>query len=1068
MSTHTTTTFWIRYWLTILVVVPFASPSYSQTASAPAIKFDSGTISGLPARNIGSAAMSGRIAALAGVREEGRTTLYVGSASGGIWKSVDGGSNFRPIFDRPKVQSIGALAIDPSNSKIVWAGTGESWERNSASMGDGVYKSTDGGDNWTNLGLPNSERIAKILVDPTDGNTVYVCATGHAYDDSPDRGVYKTTDGGQNWRKVLAGANGSTGCGMMSMNASEPNVIYATMWDFRRHAWTFRSGGPGSGIFKSTDKGERWTEIDDSAATGLPKKPWGRIAITVAPSNPKVVYAMVECASSALYRSNDAGQTWTREDASQYMVWRPFYFSNIIVDPKNENKVFKVDLVLLLSTDGGKSFQNTAGSAHGDHHDVYISPDNPNLIFTGDDGGLWRSQDGGTGWEHMMNLPISQFYHVSVDDDDPYHVYGGLQDNSAWVGDSSYPGGVGNQQWENMLGGDGFWMWVDRTNPTYLYAESQGGSLARVNRYTHEARGIAPYAHYEDKKLRYNWNTPVQVSPTDKSTLYIGCQYLYRTRNQGQTWDRISPDLTTNNPEKQKQEESGGVTIDNSSAEMNNTIYTISESPKNSKVIWVGTDDGNVQLTRDGGAHWTNLTSKVTGMSGEPIVSWIEASRYSESTAWVTFDTHMNGDPTPHLFKTTDYGQTWREIDTASSHVRGYSHVIKEDTVNPDLLFLGTEFGLWVSIDGGGHWAQYTGSGFPNVAVRDIVIHPRTSDLVLATHGRGIWIIDDISPWRSLTPSLMASDATFFPTKPVIQYIPAFAGWADGDNAFHGPGRPEDASITYYQRTRHIFGDLKIEIFDAQGNFVDTVTSSKHRGVNRATWSMRMKAPKVPPAASALFQAAQGPRVLPGIYTVKMTKGDQVYTTKLDLVLDPRATYTLADRKEQLALTQQIGSMLNHMSWAVDAIVAVRDTALADAAKVDHKDPLHTKLTGLAQSADAIRTKIVATKEGGAITGEERLREYMGDLYGDVSSYEGRPTDEQTARAEVMHRQLDDVVEEFNQLAAKQLPGINAELGAKNLKTIEVINEQQWQKVASETSSANAVLAARTRGADFE
>lgn len=1066
MRSYRTNTPSLRYWFPVLLTILAASPAQPQSTPVPTIKFDSGTISGLPARNIGSAAMSGRIAALAGVREDGRTTLYVGSASGGVWKSIDGGSNFRPIFDREKVQSIGAIAIDPSNSKNVWVGTGESWERNSASMGDGVYKSTDGGDNWNNVGLSDSERIAKILVDPADGNTVYACATGHAYDDSPDRGVYKTSDSGKTWRKVLAGANGSTGCGMLSMNVAEPGVIYATMWDFRRHAWTFRSGGPGSGIFKSTDKGEHWTEIDDSPATGLPKKPWGRIAIAVAPSNPKVVYAMVECATSALYRSNDAGKTWTREDASQYMVWRPFYFANLIVDPNDENKVFKVDLVLLLSTDGGKSFQSTAGSAHGDHHDVWISPDNPNLIFTGDDGGLWRSQDGGTGWEHMMNLPISQFYHVSVDDDDPYHVYGGLQDNSSWVGDSSYPGGENNEQWENMYGGDGFWMWVDRSDPTYLYAEAQGGTLGRVNRHTHEIRAIEPYAHYDDKKLRYNWNTPVQVSPTDKTTLYIGCQYLYRTRNHGQTWDRISPDLTTNNPEKQKQEESGGVTIDNSSAEMNNTIYTTSESPKNDKVIWVGTDDGNVQLTRDAGVHWTNLTSRVQGMSGQPIVSWIEASRFSEGTAWVTFDTHMNGDSAPHLFKTTNFGQTWHEIATASSHVRGYAHVIKEDTVNPDLLFLGTEFGLWVSIDGGARWAQYTGSGFPNVAVRDIVVHPHTSDLVLATHGRGIWIIDDISPWRSLTPSLMATEASFFPTKPVTQYISAFAGWAEGDNSFHGPERPQDAAITYYQRTRHIFGDLKLEIFDAQGNLVDTVVSSKHRGVNRATWPMRMKAPKVPPAASAMFQAAQGPRVLPGTYTVKLTKGDQVYKTTLTIVLDPRAPYTLADRQQQLALTQKLGSMLNHMSWAVDAIVLVRDTALADASKVDNNDPLHANLLALAHSADDIRTKIVATKEGGAITGEERLREYTGVLYGDVSQYEGRPTDEQQARAQVLRRQLDDIVGEFNQLAAKQLPAINEQLGTKNLKTIEVVNEQEWQKVASDTSSANAVRAVQERRAD--
>jgi photosystem II stability/assembly factor-like uncharacterized protein len=1038
----------------VVFSMAFAAMLHSQSPSSTStIKFDSGTISGLRARNIGSAEMSGRIAALAGVNEEGRTTLYVGSASGGVWKSIDGGSNFRPIFDHENVQSIGAIAIDPSNSKNIWVGTGESWERNSASMGDGVYKSVDGGDNWTNVGLPDSERIAKILVVPGDGNTVLVCATGHAYNDSDERGVYKTSDGGQTWRKVLAGANGSTGCGMMGMNPSEPHTIYATMWDFRRQAWTFRSGGPGGGIFKSTDNGDHWTEIAPSAANGLPDKPYGRIALAVAPSNAKVVYAMIECAKSALFRSNDAGQTWSRMDASQFMVWRPFYFANLIVDPKDENKVFKAGGSLLLSIDGGKSFQNTAGSAHGDHHDVWISADNPNLVFTGDDGGLWRSANGGTGWEHLDNLPIAQFYHVSVDDADPYHVYGGLQDNSAWVGLSSYPGGVGNAQWENMYGGDGFWTWVDPSDSTYIYAEAQGGAIGRVNRYTHETREITPYARYGEKKLRFNWNTPIQVSPNHKGRIYIGCQFLYRSDDHGQSWERISPDLSTNNPEKQKQEESGGITVDNSSAEMNNTVYSISESPKDGQLIWVGTDDGNVQVTQDGGKNWTNVRPNVHGVEGDPIVSWVEAGRFSSATAYVAFDTHMNGDPRPYVFKTLDLGKTWQRLDTQSSGVRGYAHVIKEDTSNPDLLYLGTEFGLWVSIDGGKRWAQYSGSSFPNVPVRDIVVHPRTSDLVIATHGRGIWVIDDISPWRLLTPELMASEAAFFPMPPVVQYISANAGWAEGDNSFHGPGRPEDAQITYYQRSRHIFGDLKIEVFDEKGNFVDSVVSSGHRGVNRVTWLMHLKPPRVPPAATAMFQAAQGPRVLPGEYTVKLTKGDHVYTSKINLVMDPRATYTVADRKEQFELTTKLGAMLNHMSWAVDAIVDVRDAALSDSGKVDQKGKLHADLMGLADAADAIRKEIVATKEGGAVTGEERLREYFGDLYGDVSQYDGRPTDEQVARSGVLSRQLDDVVAELNRLAESRLPGINAQLARAKLKRIELLTESEWQKEISENPS---------------
>jgi len=1012
------------------------------------VRYDAGTVSGLSARNVGSAEMSGRVAAVAAVNENGRLTVFAGSASGGVWKSVNGGSTFKPVFDSAAVQSIGAVAIDPRNPKIVWAGTGESWVRNSVSIGDGIYKSTDGGENWTNVGLKDSEHIAKILVDPGDSDTVYACATGHLWDDNAERGVYKTADGGKTWRKVLSGANLSTGCGMLSMAAQEPKTLYASMWDFRRQAWTFRSGGPGSGLFKSTDGGEHWTEFTPANAKGFPEKPYGRIAVQVAPSKPQVVYAVVESKSSALYRSNNGGRDWEKLDASQYMVWRPFYFANLTVDPKDENKVFKVDGPLLLSVDGGKSFSSVGGSAHGDFHDVWIDPGNPNVILTGDDGGLWRSLDGGTRWEHFANLPVSQFYHVSVDMADPYRVYGGLQDNSSWVGDSSYPGGVANSRWENMFGGDGFWMWEDPADPAYIYAEAQGGEIGRVNRFTHETRAIKPYAQYGEKKLRFNWNTPIQMSPNEKGTIYIGAQYLFRSRDHGQSWDRISPDLTSNDPEKQKQEESGGVTVDNSSAEMNTTVYSISESPKNAQIIWVGTDDGNVQVTRDGGRNWTNVTGNVPGIGKGSWVSWVEAGRYAESTAFATFDRHMYGDMEPHIYKTTDYGNTWTALPAAQSGVRGYAHVIREDTVDANLLFLGTEFGLWISVDGGQRWAQYKGGHFPPVAVRDLVVHPRTSDLVLATHGRGIWVVDDISPLRALTPQVMTEDAGFLPAPPVAQWMETSGGWSDGDNSFSGPSRTTEALIPYYQRTRHIFGDLKIEILDAQGNLVDTVASSKHRGVNRTTWSMHMKPPRVPPAATAMFGAAVGPRVMPGTYTVRMTKGDQVYTTQLNVTLDPRATYTVADRKAQFDLVNRLAGLLNHMSWAVDAIIGVRDEALARSAKLPENDAARKQADQLAADVDRIRVKIVATKEGGMITGEERLREYLGDLYGAVNGYEGRPTDSQIARTDALARELEDVIREFTDLTGRQLPALNRTLEARKLGAIPVISEEDWRKTS--------------------
>ncbi len=952
------------------------------------------------------------------------------------------------------MQSIGAVAVDPTNRRIVWVGSGESWMRNSVSIGNGIYKSTDSGENWTNVGLKDSEHIAKIIVNPKDGSTVLVCSTGSAFTDNQAGGVYKTTDGGQNWRKVLAGANPSTGCGMMSSAAQDPNTIYATTWDFRRQAWTFRSGGPGSGIFKSTDGGDHWTEVAQNNAKGLPPKPYGRIAIAVAPSKPQTVYAMIESKASALYRSDDGGQNWKKLDASQYMVWRPFYFSNLIVDPKNENKVFKVDLVLLLSVNGGQSFSAVSNQAHGDFHDVWIDPDDPNQIFATDDGGLWRSFDGGTRWEHQMNLPVSQFYHVSVDNDIPYHVYGGLQDNSSWVGDSSYPGGVSNSRWENMYGGDGFWMWPDPSDPAYIYAEAQGGEIGRVNRYTHETRAIKPYPLYGEKKLRFNWNTPIQVSPNDKNTLYLGAQFLYRSRDHGQSFERISPDLSTNDPEKQKQEESGGITVDNSAAEMNTTVYTIAESPKNAQLIWVGTDDGNIQITRDAGKSWTNVIGNVPEIPKGSWITWVEASHHDESTAYAAIDRHMYGDMTAHVFKTTDFGKSWTSIVSPDSGVRGYVHVIKEDIADPNLLFAGTEFGLWITIDGGQHWAQYKGSNFPAVAVRDIVVQPRTSDLVLATHGRGIWIIDNISPLRSLTSDSMNEEAGFLPLPQAVQWMETNGGWPEGANAFHGPSQPDEAAIFYYQRARHIFGDLKIEIFDAEGKLVDTVSSSKHRGVNRASWPMHLKPPKVPPAASAIGGAAVGPRILPGTYTVKMTKGDKVYDAKLEVVLDPRAKFTLEDRKAQFDLGNKLAGMLNHMSWAVDAIVGVRDTANQDASKLNQNDALRQRLAKLAADLDVVRGKIVATKEGGAITGEERLREFLGGLYGDVNGYEGKPTDSQMARADVLSRELEDVIREFQTLTSQQLSAINKQLASKKLATLQVISEADWQKAQSARSAS--------------
>ncbi len=1029
----------------IVVAGPSKSNAVETTAlpPTPMVKpvIDSGVISGLGVRNIGSAAMSGRVAAVAARNEGGKTIVYVGAASGGVWKSQDGGTTFKPVFDKQKVQSIGAVTIDPTNGKTIWVGTGEAWTRNSTSVGDGIYKSTDDGETWTNMGLPNSERIVRILVHPKDGNVVFACVPGKLWSDSADRGLYRTSDGGKSWSLVLKGKNLSTGCSSVTMDPKNPDVLLAGMWDFRRKGWTFRSGGDGpdaasmSGLYRSTDGGKTWSDISTEA--GLPKAPWGRVEVVYAPSDPKIVYTFVESTESGLFRSEDGGKTWEARDRSQMMVWRPFYFARLVVDPKTPDRLFKPDLGLIVSDDGGKSFTGSGGGAHGDWHDLWIDPQNTKHIIGGDDGGLWISYDGGNRWWKSNNLPISQFYHVAVDNKDPDQVYGGLQDNSSWVGDSAFPGGITNSRWENLYGGDGFWTVTDPTDPEAVYAESQGGYIGRVDRRTHAGRDIQPKAHYKEK-LRFNWNTPIAVSPTQKGTVYIGAQFLFRSRDRGDNWERISPDLTTNDPEKQKQEQSGGVTVDNSEAEMHTTIYSISESPKDARTIWVGTDDGNLQLTRDAGKTWSNVVGNVPGLPKASWVSWVEAGRFAAGTAFVAFDRHTFGDMNPWVFRTDDYGKTWTRLVGDGAGVRGYAHVVKQDPLKPSLLYVGTELGLWVSLDAGAHWAQFRPNNFPSVAVRDLQIHPREHDLVLATHGRGIWIVDDVTPLRALGPDTVQKSAVFLPSRPVQQRLQAQAGWVEGDASFVGENPPSGAVITFYQRTRHLYGRIKLEILDAQGKVLDTIVPPKRRGLNRVVWNMQLKPPRVPRAAQVAFSSSQGPRVVPGTYTVKLTRGTEVVTEKLVIGLDRRAPWKLADRKLQFDAAQRIAGTFGDMS----DLIAKLDSAAAGTndrlQKLDAKDPLVPRLKTLAQKIEEARRKIVATKEGGAITGEERIREHLDHLYGAVNGWEGRPAKYQLERLDALKHELADVNQEFQTIVKTEVAPIGELLQQRHLAPIVI------------------------------
>jgi photosystem II stability/assembly factor-like uncharacterized protein len=1022
-------------------VRPGSSTPPAARAASSVARFDSGAVSGLGARDIGSAAISGRIAAVAARNDDGKTIVFVGAASGGVWKSLDGGTTFKPVFDQQPVQSIGAIALDPSNEKLVWVGTGEGWTRNSASIGNGIYKSVDGGETWQHMGLPNSERITRIVVHPTNSDIVYACVPGKLWSDSAERGLYKTTDGGKSWQLVLKGANLSTGCSSVSLDPSNPNVLLAGLWDFRRKGWTFRSGGDGpdapsgSGLFRSEDGGATWTELTAQSSEGLPAKPWGRVEVTYAPSDAKIVYAFIEGKDSALFCSEDGGKTWEARDKSRNMVWRPFYFARLVVDPKNPKRLFKMNLNLIVSEDGGKSFSVTSGGSHGDWHDVWIDPDNPKHVLGGDDGGLWISHDGGNRWWRGDNLPIAQFYHVSTDNADPYHVYGGLQDNGSWVGETEYPGGIPNDRWESVFWGDGFSTVADPSDGDALYAESQGGYIGRVNRKTHAARDIQPKAGYKEK-LRFNWNTPIHVSPKNDGTLYIGAQFLFRSRDRGDTWERISPDLTTNDPEKQKQEESGGITVDNSSAEMHTSIYTISESPKNSRLIWVGTDDGNVQLTRNGGKTWSNVVPNVPGLPACSWVSCVEASRFNPAVAYATFDRHTFGDMEPYAYRTRDYGQTWTRIAGPAQGLRGYAHVIREDSLRPSILFVGTEFGLWMSIDDGKSWAQFKPNQFPAVAVRDMVVQSRTGDLILGTHGRGIWIIDDLSPLRALSEDVLGRPASFLAARPTQQRMPGVGGGVNGDAKIIGENPMAGAVLTYYLGARHLFGPLKLEVAGPDGKVLDSLSAGKRRGINRVPWAMRVSPPRVPRAAQVAFNASQGPRVVPGTYTARLTSGNRTLTNSFQIELDRRAPYKLSDKKAQFDAAMHVHALFGRMTSLVARTEAAREAALKDTEKLGSADKLKEQLADLSSKLEELKKKVVATKEGGAITGEERLREHADILYGAFMSWEGHPAQYQLERIDVLSRELGDVETDINALFAGRVSELNGELKSKGLETI--------------------------------
>jgi photosystem II stability/assembly factor-like uncharacterized protein len=1035
-------------WTTTLCLIAAGS---TPVLAADDWKIDSDTFEGLRARHLGPGVMSGRITCMDGISET-RNTLWVGTAGGGVWRSRDNGTTWRSMFDG-HTMSIGSIRVAPGDPKHIWVGTGETWARNSVGYGDGIYKSTDGGDSWTRMGLEKTERIARIVIHPTKPDTVVVAATGPLFADSPERGVYRTTDGGKTWEKTLY-VDARTGAADLAWDPQNPDVLYATMWSVRRQAWTFHSGGPGSGLYKSTDGGKTWRKLSH----GLPAGDLGRIAVAVSPARASRLYALVEAKETAFYHSDDGGESWVQgNNANTDVIWRPFYFAHVVPDPKVIDRVYKGGLGLSVSEDAGAKFGSASGgfggsSFHSDVHALWIDPKNTEFLALGTDGGVYISLDRGNTWRACQNIPVGQFYHVAHDMRVPYNVYGGLQDNGTWMAPSTRSGGVPNRLWESLLGGDGFWAFPDAKDEDVIYCEYQGGHLSRVRLSTGETKDIQPLRGPGDPKLRFNWNAPLHVGAS--GALYMGSQFLFRTRDMGDTWEKISADLTTNDPTKLQQEKSGGLSIDNSTAENHCTIYAIGESPKDPNVVWVGTDDGNVQLTRDGGKTWANVTKGLAALPANTWISYVAPSPHDPATCFVTADGHMAGDFKPYVYVTRDFGKTWAAL--ASDAITGYAHVVRQDLVNPELVFVGTEWGLYASLDGGKQWAQVKG-GIPNVAVRDLAIHPREGDLLVATHGRGIYILDDLSPLRSLTREKLAAEVAFLETRPSPLAIPRQEQRFSGNTDWSGDNLPESAIISYYLKKRHLIGDMKLEVFDESGKKLATLTGGRRRGINRVEWPMRLKGPKLPPAANLVpnAYAFMGPRAAAGTYTVKLTKNKDEFTSKFQLVPDVRSTHTAEDRAEQVKLVNRLYAMLGDLTYTVEGVQAMRDSARVRAKSLG-KDALAKKLTAFADRMETFRGTLVAAKEGGRLTGEQQLREHLGDLYGKVNGYDGRPTNGQVALTGVLETELRKGEADFAALLAKELPPLNSGLQSKKLPELTRESREAWDKRSEEASKGGS------------
>jgi photosystem II stability/assembly factor-like uncharacterized protein len=1050
-----------RIWI-VLVLFAISLPAYAQDGGA-----NKDILGALRYRHIGPT--GNRLTSVVGIPGQ-PNIYYVGAASGGVWKTTDGGVHWDPIFDAQPVSSIGALAIAPSDPNIVWAGTGEPWIRSHISVGEGVYKSTDAGKTWKLMGLEKTGRISRVVIDPKNPDVVLVGALGHAYGPQPERGVFRTTDGGRTWERVLF-TDEKSGCAHLEMDPNNSKILYAGMWPIEIHTWGRESGGPGSGLFKSTDGGVTWKRL---TGNGLPTRMTGKIVPAIAPSNSKRIYALIETGDGVplngqetdrgkLWRSDDGGEKWKLVSFDRNLGGRTHYYFRMAVAPDNDNETYYLTAGFARSTDGGETARPmlVGGSPGGDNHDIWIDPTNPNRMAVANDGGVSISTTRGQTW-FRIQLPIAQMYHVTVDNRIPYYVYGNEQDDPSYRGPSRTFGGgsIPRSAWQPVGGGESGWATPDPVDPNIIWSSASGsgsiggiverfdlrnGQMRRVEVWPDQTNG-SPAA---DLKYRFVWTFPLTISPHDHRKLYVGSQFVHQTTDDGQSWQVISPDLTTN--DKSKQGFSGGLTGDNIGVEYFSVIFAIAESPQQKGLIWVGTNDGLVQVTRDGGKNWTNVTKNIPNLPPFGTVSNIEPSRFEPGAAYITVDFHQVNNRDPFIYKTKDFGKTWKAITNGIPRsMLSYAHCIREDPVRPGLLYVGTENGLYVSFDDGGKWEPLQGN-LPHAPVYWMVVQEHFNDLVVGTYGRGYWILDDLTPIQGMNQTVRDASAHLFPLRPTHRFRPSVVPVTMSDDPSAGQNPQYGAAITYYLKSAPT-GDVKIRIEDATGKRIRTLNGSKNVGLNRVAWNLegesttevRMRtspqfAPDIKLGPDGTRNAPGAGRLSilmpPGTYTVKLSAGAQTLSQPLIIKKDPNSGGTEADISAQTAMMLDLQKDLESGAQMVNQIEFIRSQVekLEAAVVRPAADAFNNKLIEIEENLIQLRL----TGQGqDAVRYPPKLLTKIGYLAGGLASGDFGPTKQQREVQTLLKQQLTAVRQRLDDVLNRDLPAFNRLLAEKEIRTV--------------------------------